>query len=409
MTGDLLKTRSVVEVPHEVMVLAEALSRKHGTVMVSHEKNGYHLNMASPFALEQDGLREMTKRHLSVNASKYLGLGTWSQASPDDRMRCAVCMKTGTPVTVQRLMRMPPLEQRGYPQEVEAKVNIFGTHHAFVPDGKGNMIPVPPGNCVPITMLEPSHPAVGYLKSREYDLELLWTQFRCSWCVKETPEDRDLGIWYRRMPGGFNKTPQGRIVFYGDIVGVQRFWQARILEFVEGKDKYYWHPYHNEWVLCEQANSFGKFDPIPAFTAKGQKEWNMAKYINVTGAGTRADWGLLGLDAAVRWNMRMGKKQRICVLVEGPLDAGRFGPPSIAMLGKSLSPGQAMLLISYFDRVLVLSDNDASGMESRKSVSKFLSGHVILDFIPVPEAYKDPGDMPPDVGFKFITPFLYGS
>lgn len=48
------------DIPPEVVNLAEALSKRHGDVLVIRESGGHHIYCASPICLEQDGIREMS-------------------------------------------------------------------------------------------------------------------------------------------------------------------------------------------------------------------------------------------------------------------------------------------------------------------------------------------------------------
>ena len=98
----------------------------------------------------------------------------------------------------------------------------------------------------------------------------------------------------------------------------------------------------------------------------------------------------------VRWNSRFrAKLPRVCILAEGPLDAGRVGPPGIAMLGKFLSKDQAALLNARFDVVIFVADNDAAGQEAKAKVFSALHEHpgVTLHLLDVPAAVKDLGEM----------------
>ena len=56
----------------EITDLANRLAYIHGSVRVAIENSGMHLYLASPACLEEDGLIELTKKHLAVNVDKWL-------------------------------------------------------------------------------------------------------------------------------------------------------------------------------------------------------------------------------------------------------------------------------------------------------------------------------------------------
>ncbi len=219
-TTSTIKPR--LEAPPEVQILAEALSARHGDVSVRFESSGLHLYMAAPCELESDGRIELEKCHLAVNADRFLRRGRFA-AMPRtvNEDRSAQCMKCGKGYLVSRLLAWPKLDDRGI-KDTTHKVKVSSATACLVDDGRGNKIPPPPGRCRLITELPHDHVAVQYLVGRQYDLPTLVRQFRCSYCEEELPEDHELGIGYRRLAAGFNDTPQGRIIFFGDIDGVQK-------------------------------------------------------------------------------------------------------------------------------------------------------------------------------------------
>ena len=382
--------------PAEVRRLAEALSVIHGDVDVTTEEHGIHLYLADPGLLMCDGVKELRSKHLSVNASKYFGLGVWADLKPYKRERVGNCMKNGTVYKVSDLMNMRPLHMRNIPNAGPGKVRIASVDAVMITDERGNLIPDHPGTVVPVTELPPDHQAVFYLKWRGYDLDRLWQMFRCSWCAEEAPEIRGRR-GYQRLVDGWANTPQERVVFYGDIRGVQTTWQVRVLEYVDDTRlrHYVFHPYRRQWVQDAWRDTpeaeWQWLSPYNALDEKGTRIWkSLAKYSNAKGAPRTA----LGFDAAVRWNAWRRRSARFCVMVEGPLDAGKIGPPALSVIGKYLSTEQAALLASEFSWVLLGYDNDEPGRAQRERATRVL-GEAGIRVIPVyPDAGgKDWGDM----------------
>ena len=381
------------------------MSRLHGPAIIRNESNGFHIYLPSPECLKTDGRKEIQSKHLTVNASRYKQTDDWVQKHgylKDDMAKdfSAVCHKTDTKYKVSDLLnerKYPTLEKRGLPN-ISSKIIQAATQRSasLVDDGKGNLVPIDPGVVVPINSLPPFHPAVTYLKDRNYDLDLLYTQFKCSFCTQETNEDAEKGILYKRLPLDFKDTPQGRIVFYSFINGVQVGWQARIIERVEGTIKYYFHPYKNSWVAAEQKNlDTGKWEPLPDIEIKLQGYdilWKPSKY--KTAFGMLRNETLMGLDAAIEFNRKLGLKKPTACIVEGPLDAARIGPGAIALLGKYMSERHADLLVSKFKKLIVVADNDKAGREMADRIRQLMSERRIeIVFIDIPEQYKDVGEM----------------
>lgn len=392
------------DVPRQVMLLANALSRIHGPIVIRREAHGLHLYMASPAALDIDGRKELQSKHLTVNADRYFGIGYYlNKQGTYNRENSVICHKTGTKYTVDQLKQFPTLDKRGI-KDVKREVynNAFAREKFLVDDGKGHRIPLGPGLVMPLEDLDPAHPAVEYLLNRKYDLDVLKRQFRVGYCYSETPEQRDIGLYYRRLPGGFSDTPQGRIIFYIDIKGVQEGWQARILEKVEGNRRYFWHPYQNAWVLVHI--KIGDVWQLRPDWQQGSYPWKPSKYR--TGNGTTRSAVVMGFDAAVEWNTRMRIKEPFVVLVEGPLDAGRIGPPGISFLGKYLNADQGKLIARNFKKVIYIADNDKSGRESKNSIITSLAGKVELCEALVPDGSKDVGDMSTSDAWGLIKPFI---
>lgn len=367
------------------MTLANDLSRVHGRIRVAREASGLHFYMASPICLEQDGAVELTKLHLAVNVDKFL-----------DRHRtfAAMCMKTGQTYAVPNLLDMPPLSERGFSQTKAEVIMMEENRDALEQDARGNWIPKGPGELIPVNQLVEGHPAIDYLLSRNYDPDMLYSQFRASFCVKENSD-----VYYRRLINGFKATPQGRIVFFIDQYGIQRGWQARILDMVEDNEdgsqtQFVWHPYQERWVAVQDRKS----PEVPWVLRPNWEAWDPPKYI--IGTGAKRNQCIMGLDAALRCvtdgKLRDSRGRSFCILSEGALDAGRYGSPGVASMGKYLSPDQARILSECFQRVIYVPDNDKAGVIAREKFAKAMAQHpdVKAEVFPLPDQFKDFGLVP---------------
>lgn len=405
-------------IPREVRLLAEALSRLHGPCVIRHETGGYHIYLPSPECLKTDGRKELTSKHLTVNASKNKGLPDWKpkpgkKKEDSDPDFSALCHKTNTQYRVSDLLNprlYKPLADRGIPN-VNSTVVSAGSQrtNSLEDDGKGHMVPIGPGTVTPIIALPPRHPAVEYLINRQYDLPSLYKQFECGFCTDEQPESLEKGIYYKKLPLDFRDTPQGRIVFFAYINNVRVGFQSRIIDKVEGIIKSYWHPYRNNWVEVEYKHpGTGKWEPIPGVEVMGQGYdllWKPSKY--KTAFGMPRNEVLMGVDAAVLFNVATAQKKPTAFLVEGPLDAGRIGPGGVAMLGKYLSERQADILTRKFKRLVIVADNDAAGQEAKQRIKTVLSSrNTEVVFADVPKGYKDIGEMPPAEANLFAINYL---
>jgi len=395
------------DVSREVRLLAEALAHRHGTCTLAREEHGLHLYCASPIALERDGAVELLKRHLAINLDKHLGTGQHINISGRKRQAVGRCMKYGQTYRVDQLLRMPPLSQRLPPgaTATPSVVRRVRKDQWLEPDQQdpSRLVPMRP-TCVPITSLDAEHPAAQYLSSRHYDFQVLEQQFNTSFCTTEIPEDKVLGRVYRSLPHGWKVTSQGRIIFFAHQQGQYCGWQGRVLQADHEGIRYYWHPYRQGWEACEQfVPELAKWRPLPHLGP----DFEMLRYW--TGPGTARSEVLLGFDAAVAARFRFGPVPT-CILCEGPLDAARFGPPAMPLLGKFLGSGQAELIRRHFRRVLYVRDNDPSGEQAAASVSKSLAGacqvdQAVLSGYARPDGMpaKDPGDLSPEQGVEFLS------
>src|SRR5690349_6204924 len=67
-----LRSSTPSALPQQVKELANKLAAIHGSIDVARESSGTHLYCACPRCLALDGERELLKRHLAVNADKFL-------------------------------------------------------------------------------------------------------------------------------------------------------------------------------------------------------------------------------------------------------------------------------------------------------------------------------------------------
>jgi hypothetical protein len=116
----------------------------------------------------------------------------------------------------------------------------------------------------------------------------------------------------------------------------------------------------------------------------------------------------MGLDAAIRFNSILGKEKVTWFIVEGPLDAGRIGPPALAILGKYMSEYQAAVVAKHFSKAVIVADNDFSGKSMKEICKKVLGLKMEVDTLEVPDGFKDIGEMSQAEATKMIQPYLFG-
>jgi hypothetical protein len=387
-----------MDIDPEVEQLRNAIERIHGRTRLSQDAHGLHLYFPSPEAIIIDGEKELLgEPHASINVDMYLVRGKWANRNKAtfNKDLAGVCHKYDKFYLVSDLLEMVPLADRpgiraGMIPKVTRTMNVeerekvcvkakdfAGVEH-LVPDNPG-----PESMVFPINSLEKGHPARQYLEDRNYDLDMLYQQFRCSYCAQETAVTNGNRRFYKRLPGGFRDTPAGRIIFYADVNGVQQGWQARIIDRVVGDGllKQHFHPYKLDWVITHFRDSVkGDWQLMPELQAEVDStldergipkvSWKASKYL--TGKGSLRSKLVMGYDAAIMWNLARGKTTAI--VSEGPLDGGRVGPPGIAILGKFLNPDQAALLAAGFEKIVWIEDNDESGSQATKTVAQNLNG-----------------------------------
>ena len=284
------------------------------------------------------------------------------------------------------------------------KVTGADSSKCLVYDENKNLIPDGPGEVISLLNLSKDHVSVKYLQDRGFDITSLVGQFNCSWCFEEAPESKDMGRFYKNLPGGFKDTSRCRIIFEAWIDGVRKGWQARMLDRTVNNVVEIYHPYDEEFVkVFELDPETKKPSTLLLGNDTNPKAFDISKY--KTGFGVKRTQVLLGFDAMLQWNKENNKS--VAVLVEGPLDAGKLGPPAVSMMGKFLSEGQANLFKNKIDKVLFIRDNDAAGLETSKKVIDLLQRYVkVVKPLELPRQFKDLGEMSMDEAAAFVEPYF---
>lgn len=404
--------------------LAESLAALHGDVLLAHEKHGLHAYLACPLCLMADGDRELKSRHLAVNIDKHFGRGKTASglrghSGQTENRRTGCCMKRPEHVfSVRDLLEFAPLEKRNFAVSRRGRVTFTDNQAWLVPygtkpDGTPIFVPGGPsdgthGSSIPINSPEGrASPGGLYLLNRGYDLDQLWSMFATSFIVREFPENELRR--YRKLPGGFRDSHQGRISFTGFMYGVPVIYQTRILdtnEVLPDGSKRHWvfNGQIMQWVCVAAIDAQGREFMMPGFN-NPEFPWKPSKYR--TGNGAQKSSAVMGLDAAIEWNRvyRQGQKS-VGIVLEGPLDAGRLGSPAMATLGKFISTDQAELLARHFHTVILVPDNDAAGAETLDANKITLQQHVrvlvqrtpthLSDNAGIPRQIKDVGDLTHD-------------
>lgn len=407
-TGDVESS----SVPKYVTRLAEKLAELHGPVSISNQSSGWHIAMADPQLLEEDGVKEFASKHLTINAEKYYLAGRYNYRVNDTaenralarkysregvgpfEVPCASSMKTGRRYRVGDLLDRtiyPPVEKR-FPKfaHISKDSMTVSSSKNLVSDRNGNMVPAWVGQTVPLTALPGGHPAIEYLRDRGFDPARLEAQFEACYCTEAAPESRATGVYYSRLPGGMKNSPKGRIVFSVLMNGSRWGYQSRYIDKRVGGKHLFWNG--DEWVTVSEefddGSSVNYFPPDDSFP----NGFRPHKYINAIG-GSRNRW-LMGFDAAVDFNKGRDPRDMFCILVEGPLDAGKLGPPAIAIMGKAFSRLQAEAIASVFKRgrICVIPDNDAAGEQGRLKIHSLLSGLNVVD-VRADSSVKDVGSL----------------
>lgn len=170
-------------------------------------------------------------------------------------------------------------------------------------------IELPPSR--PVSKLSANHPAMRYLRDREFDPKVLarkWDVRYCAHCLTSRPridEPRLIIPIYQPQSSVLDIRPD----LPEKLVG----WQGRLIDPASDAPKY------------------------------------------MTSYGMRRNEVLYGLGQAIT------SERQIVVVVEGVTDAWRIGSGAVALFGKSISPFQSKLLVRSFPNrpVVVLLDKDA--------------------------------------------------
>lgn len=417
MTSDVIFTSGSLTsaaIPNEVVNLAKRLARKHGPVTITSEASGLHIYIPDPELLRTDGKKELTSKHLSINAEKYLGIGRYDLAENRTKenkelyqkfrregkeVPCAISMKTKKHWSVEHLLSMLPLEKRvAGLKDVPRTVTASDPDKHLVYDENGNLVPEWCGTTVPLSELPATHPAVTYMWQRGFDVHSLSSVYEISYCTEALPEDRAFGRYYSRLPDGYKNSPTGRIIIpIYDENNVRRGWQARCIDITDADgNKWLWTD-RETWVMTEKDGQvLGVSDTFP----KGWK--SVHKYMNARGSSRNTL--LFGIKQAVAYCKDRPFKDRYCVLVEGPLDVARGGPPCIALLGKSMSPEQADIIRRNFNVVCTVMDRDEAGRQCLQRIKQQLPGISIKE-LAVPPGKKDLGDCTYEEARALVTQY----
>lgn len=415
-TTDILTTGSLTEatVPPEVMSLARDLAKVHGPVHIASEASGLHVYIADPDLLMTDGPVELSKRHLAINAEKYVACfpdtkypgyrGRYSvDANPCEitrniyrrwakqgkAMPCAQSMKTKKKYDVDTLLQMPPLSVRSSQfANIQAKVITGALRKNLVQDANGVMVPDWVGETTPLSELEPDHPCIVYLRKRGLNPYILEDELGACYCHEAKPEDRSVGRYYSKLPGGMRNCPQGRLIIPIMMRGSRVGYQCRLIDKVENGSYYVWSD-QEQWELIYRMQDDGTiWYRFP--TEEGENAFKPHKYINAL--GSLRNELLLGFDNAIAHNAGRPFKDRYCVLCEGPLDAAKLRAPAIAILGGTLSQAQAKALMGQFGYICTCMDTDAAGQRCLQRINQLIPDRTGID-VKVPDGHKDAGEL----------------
>jgi 5S rRNA maturation endonuclease (ribonuclease M5) len=428
-----------VQAPEAVRKWAEKITKRQGCEgLLTHEDSGYHLYIPCPSCLYTHGRREVEVPKYAINLSMVAGLGAVNELrkgsfSPDDMLHnmtlgdrvelgSSVCMRTRSSrkphrFSLSELMNMGTVTHR-HP-DIRTRAAIRGSVGSAEREAmweldaeSGVMAPPPPGVTIPIDELPASHPAVMYLTGRGFDIAALREQFRCAFCVKEY-DGKEKGIFYRKMPGGWQDTPQHRIVFYSLHGGAPLTWQVRVIEKVsdDGLSRYMLHPYKggyysggaaskqlsdalrgsdlssvevstaeddkggrwvHVWDLTHtRPSTVASWQPVPPFDERsdnGSLKFEPAKYRTAKFSSRR----MMGWDAAVLRAEKDPSPIKWVILCEGPMDAARAGPGGVALLGATISGQNLADVVAKFDLAILAFDNDKAGREAKEKIQESL-------------------------------------
>jgi hypothetical protein len=405
--ADIFHGGSLAYIPKEIIQFADQIARSQNCkVVLSKESSGYQLYLPCPECLRTHRRDELKDPKYAINLSKYFAIGDDFRHlaekhsgffNPLDHshneevrrvkdVRTGICMRTFQSAKphrfpVSELLAMATVTARHPDIQTSYKVinETDGEEresHWEVDPLSGQMCPPPAGEITPILDLSPFHPGRWYLETyRRFDLQRLTDMFRCGFCTKEYPEGRH-AIWYRKFPGGWKDTPQGRVIFHSLHNGVPLTWQGRWLEVVsdDGLTKRGLNPYTSRWdVLATRGTVCDAWHPVPPFDEvdqSGNYKFDPSKYKTAKHSARE----LMGWDSAIARAAADPDPIRWCVLTEGPLDGARVGPGGLVVMGKSLSPNNAAKVASNFHLVITAFDNDKAGREATDKISASIFG-----------------------------------
>jgi len=371
--------------------IANNLVHIHGGYRLANERSGVILYMACPTCLTTKGRSELESRHLAIM------LDVWINSR--SHRKVAKCMRCNSTFTAKQLLSFPNLEQRGLRVHVQ---NVIAEKKPapimYESSQSGINIPYPPGDTIPVSRLDNSHPVWEYLHSRNtLDIERLKTDFHMSYCIKEFPQNFDIGVIYKKLPASRN-TPQGRIVFKSYNCGYLEAWQSRLVEKtavvvkneIEGSINisYHLHPDKHEFIATHIKNGDETFF-IPPNTRKRDIP---PKYFN----GRFHKHNIVfGHDAYLENNKDIPYSDRVIYVTEGILDAVQFGGNGVAVLGKQISIEQIPILLKLSPKIIFATQNDdaaESGLDNNKEMMDRYN--LSYDVIRPPLEFNDFGEMP---------------
>ena len=187
------------------------------------------------------------------------------------------------------------------------------------------------------------------------------------------------------------------------------------------------HPFHAYWrdrgytpeMCADYELTFRSLDYraiIPMRDSEGHLLGTMER--STTGAEPKYKWNspnpnkgsfLYGIPQALRRPLFMGGR-RVVFLVEGTLDgmkAAAHGFPVVASQTNRLSAAQAQTLLSHWDLVICLPDNDLAGenliVDLNKRVVPFMDTAVFT----IPEQFKDMDEIPQPLIPSVLNPALF--
>lgn len=186
----------------------------------------------------------------------------------------------------------------------------------------------PPGDIIPVDTLYEGHPALEYLRQRNFDPAALAQDFGIGFCAKATQERVRIASGRLYIP----------ISFHGKLVG----WQAR---------------------------------------AVGDTNKNL-KYFNCPGTS----------KSRMLYNYDRASREPFVIVVEGVPSVWRLGAAAICLFGKTMSLWQRTTISTTWSGkpVFMMLDNDARG-EMEQAVQLLQQAHVKVIPIYLPDK-RDPAD-----------------